>query len=195
MRRVGTLQRVVLPLVIAATAITALAGCAPKPVPTPTPKPSISATGKPTLDLSGTASQNLAYFDYVNNKLIDEGGDLSGRPFIDNLVKAGFPKADMEVTPDRTTVNLAADNVSFSVRLGKTCLIGQYGNTGYASTAQKLLSTGKCLVGTTRKIDGCCARFERSRFRGFARRITVAVSAAGAFGAASGGQVTPQPDP
>jgi len=155
MRRVGTLQRVVLPLVIAATAITALAGCAPKPVPTPTPKPSSSSTGapQPTLNLQGTAKDNLAYFNDVNNKFIDEGGDLSGRPFIDNLVKAGFPKADMEVTPDRTTVNLAADNVSFSVRLGKTCLIGQYGNTGYASTAQKLLSTGKCLVGTTRKID------------------------------------------
>ena len=95
---------------------------------------------KPTLNLQGTASDNLAYFDYVNKNFIDEGGDLSGRPFIDNLVKAGFPKVDMEVTPDRTTVNLAADNISFSVRLGKTCLIGQYGNTGYASTAQKLLS-------------------------------------------------------
>lgn len=59
----------------------------------------------------------------------------------------------MELTPDRTTVNLAADNVSFSIRFGTTCLIGQYGNTGYASTVQKLLSTSRCLVGTTRTID------------------------------------------
>jgi len=155
MRRVETLQRVVLPVAVLAALVVALAGCAPKPAPSPTPKPSSSSSGapKPTLNLQGTAKDNLAYFNYVNKNFIDDGGDLSGRPFIDNLVKAGFPKADMEVTPDRTTVNLAADNISFSVRLGKTCLIGQYGNTGYSSTAQKLLSTGKCLVGTTRKID------------------------------------------
>jgi hypothetical protein len=155
MRRVDTLQRAVLPLLVAAAMAATLAGCVPSHAPTPTPKPSSSSTsaGKPTLDLQGTAKQNLAYFDYINKKFVADGGDLSGRPFIDNLVKAGFPKVDMEVTPDRTTVNLAADNVSFSIRLGKTCLIGQYGNTGYASTAQKLLSTGRCLVGTTRKID------------------------------------------
>ena len=155
MRRVETLQRAVVPVAVLTALVVALAGCAPKPAPTSTPKPSSSSSSapKPTLDLKGTAKDNLAYFNYVNKNFIDDGGDLSGRPFIDNLVKAGFPKADMEVTPDRTTVNLAADNISFSVRLGNTCLIGQYGNTGYSSTAQKLLSTGKCLVGTTRKID------------------------------------------
>ena len=153
MRRVETLQRVVLPVVVAAAMAAALAGCVPTVTPTATPKPSASSAAKPTLDLNGTAIQNKAYFDDVNKKFIDEGGDLSGRPIIDNLVKAGFPKVDMELTPDRTTVNLAADNISFSVRLGNSCLIGQYGNTGYASTVQKLLSTSKCLVGTTRKID------------------------------------------
>jgi len=155
MRRVETLQRVALPVILAAALIAALAGCVPTPTPAPTatPKPSASSAPKPTIDLNGTAEQNLAYFDYVNKKFIAEGGDLSGRPFIDNLVKAGYPKVDMEVTPDRTTVNLAADNISFSVRLGKTCLIGQYGNTGYSSTAAKLLSTSRCLVGTTRTID------------------------------------------
>ena len=153
MRRVEALQRTALPVVAMAALVVALAGCVPTPAPTPTAKSSHSAAPKPTLDLNGTAAQNKAYFDYVNKKFIDEGGDLSGRPLIDNLVKAGFPKVDMEVTPDRTTVNLAADNVSFSVRLGQSCLIGQYGNTGYASTVQKLLSTGRCLIGTTRKID------------------------------------------
>ena len=153
MRRVETLQRALLPVAVVAALAASLAGCVPTPASTPTAKPSSSSTAKPTLDLQGTAQENLAYFDYVNHTFIDEGGDLSGRPFIDNLVKAGFPKSDLEVTPDRTTVNLAADNISFSVRLGKTCLIGQYGNTGYSSTVQKLLSTGRCLVGTTRKID------------------------------------------
>jgi hypothetical protein len=153
MRRVETLQRVALPVVVAAVLAASLVGCVPTAKPTPTPKPSSTSDSKPTLDLNGTAHQNKAYFDYVNKNFIAQGGDLSGRPIIDNLVKAGFPKVDMELTPDRTTVNLAADNISFSVRLGQTCLIGQYGNTGYASTVQKLLSTSRCLVGTTRKID------------------------------------------
>lgn len=157
MRRVSGPKRdasaVALAIGLAAISVLALAGCAPKSAPTPTATPSSSATAGPTLDPNGTAEQNLAYFDDVNKKFIAEGGDLSGRPFIDNLVKAGFQKSDMEVTPDRTTVNLAADNISFSVRLGKTCLIGQYGNTGYSSTAQKLLSTGRCLIGTTRTIN------------------------------------------
>jgi len=153
MRSVEALRRVALPVVLGAAVTLALAGCVPAATPTPTPTPTSSSAGTPTLDPQGTAFENLAYFDYVNKKFIADGGDLSGRPFVDNLVKAGFPKVDMEVTPDRTTVNLAADNISFSVRMGKTCLIGQYGNTGYSSTAQKLLSTGRCLVGTTRKID------------------------------------------
>jgi hypothetical protein len=143
----------VLPVVVASALAASLAGCVPTAAPTATPKPSGSSAAQPTLNLNGTANQNLAYFDDVNKKFIAQGGDLSGRPIIDNLVKAGFPKVDMELTPDRTTVNLAADNVSFSVRLGNSCLIGQYGNTGYASTVQKLLSTSRCLVGTTRKID------------------------------------------
>ncbi|HEY4151786.1 MAG TPA: hypothetical protein VGM38_00550 [Pseudolysinimonas sp.] len=155
MRRVEIAKRTLLPVVVAAMIVT-LSGCGPAaPAPSTTPKPSNSATptAAPTLDPNGTADDNLTYFDYVNKRFIAAGGDLSGRPFIDNLVKAGFEKVNMEVTPDRTTVNLAADNISFSVRLGDTCLIGQYGNTGYSSTAQKLLSTSRCLVGTTRKID------------------------------------------
>ncbi len=155
MRRVETLQRAVLPILVCGAMVAALAGCVPTHVPTPkpTPKPTSTVVAGPTINLNGTANQNKAYFDAVNKKFIAAGGDLSGRPFIDNLVKAGFPKVNMELTPDRTTVNLAADNISFSVRFGASCLIGQYGNTGYASTVQKLLSTSKCLVGTTRTID------------------------------------------
>ncbi|HEY4225038.1 MAG TPA: hypothetical protein VGM70_04435 [Pseudolysinimonas sp.] len=156
MRRTGLLQRVLVPAVVGSAIVVALAGCVPSaPAPTKTAKPSSTASA-PTIakiDLSGTAAQNQAYFDLVNQKLIAAGGDLSGRPFIDNLVKAGYPKVDMEVTPDRTAVNLAADNIEFSIRFGQTCLIGQYGNTGYSSTVQKMLSTSRCLVGTTRPID------------------------------------------
>jgi hypothetical protein len=134
-----------------------LAGCTPAPVASPTAGATVSATAVPepvpTIDLTGTAGENLAYFDKVNKALIAKGGTLDGRAFIDNLVAAGYPKTSMEVTPDRTSVNLEADNIEFSVRLGTTCLVGEYGNIGYASTAAKVFSTGRCLAGKTRTID------------------------------------------
>ncbi|WP_395639364.1 DUF6993 domain-containing protein [Pseudolysinimonas sp.] len=134
-----------------------LAGCVDAPEPTPTPTADVSsapsAPAEPEIDLDGSATQNLPYFDRVNNELVSAGGALDGRAFIDNLVAAGYPKTDMEVTADRTAIDLAADNIQFSVRLNGTCLIGQYGNIGYASTTAQLLSTGRCLVGATRPID------------------------------------------
>jgi hypothetical protein len=59
----------------------------------------------------------------------------------------------MELTPDRTAADLAADNIQFSVRIGDECLLGQFGNTGYVSAVGDVLSTGRCLVGKTRPID------------------------------------------
>jgi hypothetical protein len=136
-----------------------LTGCVETPVPTPTPTatPSGSSTPapppEPEIDLDGSAAGNLEFFDLVNTELIAAGGTLNGRAFIDNLVAAGYPKAEMEVTPDTTAINIAADNIQFAIRLNGTCLIGQYGNIGYASTTAELLSTGRCLVGTTRPIN------------------------------------------
>jgi hypothetical protein len=141
---------------LALLAIT-LTGCVEAPEPTPIPTPTGSATAappvEPQIDLGGSADDNLEFFDLVNTELIAAGGALDGRAFIDNLVAAGYPKADMEVTPDSTAINLAADNIQFAVRLNGTCLIGQYGNIGYASTTGDLLSTGRCLVGQTRPIS------------------------------------------
>ena len=159
MRRRGTMSRAVVPLVVFATAAVALTGCVPSTAtPTKTAAATATSSASPTpdaltIDLAGTAGQNQAYFDAVNQKFIAAGGDLGGRPFIDNLVKVGYAKVTMEVTPDRTAVNLAADNIQFSIRFGATCLIGQYGNIGYSSTVTKVLGTGRCLVGTTRPID------------------------------------------
>jgi hypothetical protein len=133
-----------------------LTACVDAPVPTPTsgtPSPAPTTPTGPAIDLAGTATENLPYFDQVNGELIAAGGTLDGRAFIDNLVAAGYPKSDLEVTSDTTAINGPADNIQFAVRLNGTCLIGQYGNIGYASTAVGLLATGRCLVGATRPID------------------------------------------
>lgn len=143
--------------VIAALAVLVLAGCVDAPVdePEPTTAPTTGPVEpeEPELDLEGTADDNLAYFDTVNLALVGAGGTLDGRAFIDSLVTAGFPKTDMEVTSDVTAINGAADNIQFAVRINGGCLIGQYGNVGYASTTAPLLATGRCLVGQTRLID------------------------------------------
>ncbi len=107
----------------------------------------------PTLRPGGGAEQNLDYFDWVNERVVQADGEPDGRAFIDGLIAAGFDRAAMEVTPDRTAVDLAADSIQFSVRIGDECLLGQWGGTGYASHVTGVLSTGRCLVGRTRHID------------------------------------------
>lgn len=124
---------------------------APSGEPTSTPTP--EAPAEPTFHPDGSALRNLDYFDLVNERLIAEQETPDGRAFVDNLVEAGFDKEAMEVTPDRTAVDLPADNIQFSVRIRDKCLLGQFGNTGYVSDIADVLSTGKCLVGRTRPID------------------------------------------
>ena len=129
---------------------TAEAGPTPSEEPTEAPE---TPRPEPTLDTNGSALQNLDYFDAVNERLLEEQDSPDGRAFIDNLIAAGFDRKAMEVTPDRTAIDLEADNIQFSVRIGEHCLLGQFGNTGYVSAVGDALSTGKCLVGKTRPID------------------------------------------
>jgi hypothetical protein len=156
----GTGARLTLVVVAIGVAVL-LSGCVPG---APTPEPTIAegATGSPApsstpeppheLDLAGTAEDNRLYFADVNKATI-KSGNRDGRSFIDNLVKAGFPKEAMEVTPDRTTVNADVDQLFFSVRINGTCLIGQYGGGKYKTSTGPLLADGKCLIGNTRDID------------------------------------------
>ncbi|WP_448004927.1 DUF6993 domain-containing protein [Agromyces bauzanensis] len=148
-----------------AAIIVGTAGCtAPSPDPGPTlapsspvatapttPAPSAPPTLRPTL----SAEENLAYFDAVNLAVVAANASAGGRDFIDALVAAGFDKSQMEVTADRTTVDLQADSVQFAVLFQGECLIGQYGpaSDGYHSAVRPPLGTGGCLVGQTRPID------------------------------------------
>ena len=143
-------------VLVVALALT-LAGCAAEtptvPMPLPTSSPSASASAPAEPDTSATGQK--AMFDETNNATIAAAGGANpgGRAFVDALVAAGFDKAAMQLTPDKTAINLDADNIQFSVLIGEDCLVGQYGNVGYQSTVLPVLATGKCLVGTTRAID------------------------------------------
>ncbi|RXZ70458.1 hypothetical protein ESP51_09870 [Agromyces albus] len=140
-----------------------VAGCttqAPDPTPTPTttapsasPRPEPSAP--PALRPELSASENLGFFDSVGIAVVAANPGAGGRDFIDALVAAGFDKSQMQVTADRTTVDLQADSVQFSVLFQGECLVGQYGpkSGGYHGVVRPVLGTGTCLVGQTRPID------------------------------------------
>lgn len=141
--------------VLIAVLALALAGCAeaaptPMPLPTSSPTPSASATQDPN-----SIEAKRLLFDETNAATIEVAGGSSpgGRAFIDGLVAAGFDKAAMEVTPDRTAISLDADNIQLSVLYEGECLVAQYGNVGYQSAVLPVLATGNCLVGKTRTID------------------------------------------
>jgi hypothetical protein len=152
-------------LPVAAAVIVLLAGCTPgspraaassTPLPTPTSSSSPAST-LPAYVPGGTASQNLAYFNAVGNELFtsSQAGAAStqGELIVNWFVSHGFDKKAMEVTPDKTSIGLAAWNIEFSVNFGKTCIIGQAGNVGFQSSVLPVLATGKCLIGLTRPID------------------------------------------
>jgi hypothetical protein len=137
----------------------ALVGCTPSaPVvvhPTASEKPSPSATPTPTPVYlpDGTAEQNKAYFDSVNSALIASNGSVDGETIVNTLVAAGFDKAAMQLTPDKTSIGATADSVLFSVHIGDSCLLGQRGAAGYSSSIGPALTDGSCLVGKTRAIN------------------------------------------
>jgi hypothetical protein len=135
-----------------------LAACS-SPAPSPT-KSSSSATSSapapvpsvvPTVDPKGTAKDNLGYFDYVNRRTIAANPTPNGQQFIAALAAAGFMKADMQVTADKTTINLQPGSLQFSVLINGGCLVGQFGTDigGYHSEVVPVLDTGKCLIGNT----------------------------------------------
>lgn len=117
--------------------------------------PDAGETPLPTLRPKLSAAENLAVFNAVNKQVLVAHPSPGGRDFIDALVAAGFEKKDMQLTPDKTSIDLAVGSVQFSVLFNDKCLIGQWGpdGVGYHSEVTTVLSTGKCLIGKTRAID------------------------------------------
>ena len=108
----------------------------------------------PALHAKGSAADNKDYFSVVTKRLLASNKAPTGRQFVDNLVAAGFDKAHMEVTADKTAIGLTADAIEFSVKFDAECLVGQKGaEFGFTVKVLPVLGTGTCLVGKTRTID------------------------------------------
>jgi hypothetical protein len=136
-----------------------LAGCAggaPMPVPTYTPTATSSpgaGSTEPKLRPGQGAEANLPFFDQLLDEFASANGMGTSRGIVDALVAGGFEKADIEVTPDTTAINLAADSIIVSVRIKGECLVGQLAPGDHSSEIAPLLATGRCLVGETLPID------------------------------------------
>lgn len=136
--------------------VIALAGCAGTTEPVETPSATESALPEvaPTYFPEGSANQNKAYFDWVMMKHITEQPKATHLTIVDALVAGGFNKKAMEVTPSKSGTGKPADAIIVSVKIQKLCLVGQRMLDGtYYSSVERVLATGKCLVGETEPIN------------------------------------------
>jgi hypothetical protein len=132
------------------TTVSTSAASAASSAPVSSPPPAAA----PAYNASATNAEALAAFTAVVKKLLVTDPQPHGRDVIDALVAAGFDKKAMELTPDDTTIGRNVDSIEFSVLWkAKDCLLGQVGSAGFSSSSAPVLSTGKCLIGTTRAID------------------------------------------
>lgn len=148
-------------LLLAAVLTVGLSGCSaadaggepavPTSTPTATARPEPSIP--PTPDASLSPTQNLAYFDRAVKAVLAKDASAPGEKLLQALAAAGFDPATMEVTPDRTTADLEADSIQFSVLFDGECLVGQRGpeDHGYHSMVAAPLGTGRCLLGSAAK--------------------------------------------
>ncbi|WP_146080184.1 DUF6993 domain-containing protein [Pseudoclavibacter sp. RFBG4] len=140
---------------VALVAALVLAGCSSQEAQPPAETTAAAeATQAPPAAFvpGGTASDNKPIFDETNLQTIATNGSASSVELVDGLTATGFDKAAMEVTFDRTNVDLEADYIIVSVKIGEECLVGQRGPRGYTSDIVAPVSTGKCLIGLTQPI-------------------------------------------
>ena len=148
-----------LALAILVGAAAGLTGCAP-PEGDPVQardenfqKPAEPATHHP----DGSAEDNLPYFAQTLEEFAAGDTPVEGAPIVDAVVAAGFDKAAMQVSFDRTQTGLVADSIYVSVRIGGDCLIGQVVTSDRSVTAVTEPAVGPaediCLIGKTRPID------------------------------------------
>lgn len=152
--------RLVGPLVALCAVAGLLSGCALIEGPTPetpkreAPEPPAEA---PQFFPDGTAQDNLPYFTEVLRGYGAGAEPVMGEPIVNAVTAAGFDRAAMQVSFDKTKTNLDADSIYVSVRIGAECLIGQVvaGDRSTVAVVEPAVGPNAdiCLIGNTRPID------------------------------------------
>jgi len=111
--------------------------------------PATPGAGSTAFSASGSAADNKAAFDAAIRGVLAGDAHAKGDVVVAALKSAGFPMAATQVTGDTTSANLQAGSVSVAVKIGDSCLVGQWGTAvdGYQSTVAPVLGSGGCLVG------------------------------------------------
>lgn len=141
-----------------------LAGCTAPAAPEttaspPAAEPTAGAPAAPAeaaLVPGGSADENLPYFEQVISGVVAADAEAPGLSVVDALVAGGFPRESMQLTADETSIGLDADTVLVSVKVGESCLLGQYGakSDGVHAVVAAPIATGACLVGRTVPLEG-----------------------------------------
>jgi hypothetical protein len=137
-----------------------LSGCQaqPDPVVEESPPAPVIIDGE-TVDVipefieGGSAEDNLPYIDYVLTTAGAGTGLFGSLDAISALEDAGFDRLNMEVTSDRTALELAAESITVAVVIDGQCALGQWSSSWYASSVTPLLGSGTCLLGDTLSLD------------------------------------------
>lgn len=147
---------------VAALALAAglLSGCAllEGPAPDAPVRPALEAPAEPVaLVPDGSAEENLPFFQQTLVGFAGSDAPIEGQPVVDALTAAGFDRAAMQVSYDRTKTNLVADSIFVSVRIAESCLVGQLVTGDRSLIAEVLPALGPdknvCIIGGTRPID------------------------------------------
>jgi hypothetical protein len=137
-----------------------LSGCQaqPGPVVDVPPPPPVTIDEEPVDVIpefieGGSAEDNLPYIDYVLTEAGAGTGLFGSLDAVAVLENAGFDRANMEVTSDRTALELAAESITIAVIIDGECALGQWSSSWYASSVTPLLGAGTCLLGDTLSLD------------------------------------------
>jgi hypothetical protein len=140
--------------------ILVLSGCQAQPEPVveePPPPPVVVDEEQveviPEFIEGGSAEDNLPYIDYVLTQAGAGTGLFGSVDAIAALENAGFDRANLEVTSDRTALELAAESVTIAVIIDGECALGQWSSEWYSSSVSPLLGSGTCLLGDTLSLD------------------------------------------
>lgn len=101
----------------------------------------------------GSAADNLPYIDYVLTQAGAGTGLFGSMDAVSALEEVGFDRAVMEVTSDRTALELAAESITIAVIIDGECALGQWSSQWYVSSVTPVLGAGTCLLGDTLSLD------------------------------------------
>jgi hypothetical protein len=118
-----------------------------------TPTPTSTARALARFDPAAADDANLQLFRGELTKAAGSASpsSITGKVLTDALVAAGFDVMKMQRTADQTSAKLQTPTLTISVRMQKSCLVGQFvrSDASISTEITTPIETGGCLIGET----------------------------------------------